>query len=493
MEQEKPSQGDTLFKKGIECLSHDHRQAADLFEMSACRGNMKGQYWIGFLYARGQGVPQNKRRSLKWLSKSAEQGYGPAQFTLGCMYLEDSMAEKAIEFFKQAAEQNYAVAQYNLGYLYLMGEVVQQDNEEAYVWLSAALAICNPENLSGFVRFGKRDLAKTDPSIIEKTLSALEIEMTDYELKQAKKELDKFFEKQNISPIEIDTEYDPLNEAKQGNADAQYHLGSQYDKGEGVEQDCGKAAEWYRKAAEQGHVDAQIKLVVQYHKMAVEGFAPAQHSLGLTYANGEGVEQDYTKAVEWYSRSAEQGNSVSENNLGLLYCEGKGVEKDCEKGVELLSRAAEQGHASSQVNLGNMYQEGINVEQDYAKAAEWYHKAAEQGQADAQLRLSGMYAKGLSVEQNFMKAAKWCLKAAKQGRPLALFNLGVMYVHGYGVEKNFPAAYALMLITAKEGDEDARERANEIKETLTAEQVMAGQKIAREWEQIIEANKQKNQ
>ncbi len=40
--------------------------------------------------------------------------------------------------------------------------------------------------------------------------------------------------------------------AEQGHADAQYFLGHCYHNGKGVEQDDVKAAEWWRKAADQG-------------------------------------------------------------------------------------------------------------------------------------------------------------------------------------------------------------------------------------------------
>ena len=71
-------------------------------------------------------------------------------------------------------------------------------------------------------------------------------------------------------------------------AEGYYQLGQKYRLGEGVKQDYARAAEWYRKAAEQGH-------------------AAAQGHLGVMYASGEGVKQDYAQAVEWYRKSAEQG------------------------------------------------------------------------------------------------------------------------------------------------------------------------------------------
>jgi TPR repeat protein len=56
-------------------------------------------------------------------------------------------------------------------------------------------------------------------------------------------------------------ENDPMTEAaEQGDAEAQFNLGSRYIFGMGVAQDKVKAAEWYRKAAEQGHEAAQKKL-----------------------------------------------------------------------------------------------------------------------------------------------------------------------------------------------------------------------------------------
>ena len=50
----------------------------------------------------------------------------------------------------------------------------------------------------------------------------------------------------------------------QGNADAQHNLGVIHHKGQGVAQDIQKAAQWYQKAADQGHADAQ-QMLMQMH------------------------------------------------------------------------------------------------------------------------------------------------------------------------------------------------------------------------------------
>ena len=97
--------------------------------------------------------------------------------------------------------------------------------------------------------------------------------------------------------------------AEQGDAAAQSNLGVSYAKGLGVPQDYAEAMKWFRKAAEQGN-------------------APAQYNLGGSYKNGLGVPQDYKEAVKWYRKAAEQGFSQAQYNLGVSYAMGTGVPQD---------------------------------------------------------------------------------------------------------------------------------------------------------------------
>ena len=166
--------------------------------------------------------------------------------------------------------------------------------------------------------------------------------------------------------------------------------------------------------------------------------------------------------------------------------------KNYKKAAPLLRKSAEQGHADAQYNLGFLYRKGEGVKQDYKQAAEWYRKAADQGNANAQSNLGFLYGEGKGVKQDYKQAAEWYRKAAEQGHAVALNNLAIMYGQGHGVKQDFPTTYALFLLSVKEGNEGARKLTDEAKKVLTTEQVMAGQKIAREWEQRIEKNKQNN-
>jgi len=52
----------------------------------AARGDPSAQTYLGYLYAKGRGVPQDYGQAVLWLSRAAEQGAPAAQFLLGLMY-----------------------------------------------------------------------------------------------------------------------------------------------------------------------------------------------------------------------------------------------------------------------------------------------------------------------------------------------------------------------------------------------------------------------
>jgi TPR repeat protein len=53
--------------------------------------------------------------------------------------------------------------------------------------------------------------------------------------------------------------------------------------------------------------------------LAEQGNAKAQFNLGVMYAKGLGVSQDYKEAAKWFRKSAEQGHENAQYNLGLIY------------------------------------------------------------------------------------------------------------------------------------------------------------------------------
>jgi TPR repeat protein len=87
--------------------------------------------------------------------------------------------------------------------------------------------------------------------------------------------------------------------ADQGNADAQFSLGSMYYSGQGVKKDDTETLRWWRKAAAQGE-------------------AHAQYDLGLMYARGEGMPQDYVRAHMWFNLAAANGNAAAVSSRDVV-------------------------------------------------------------------------------------------------------------------------------------------------------------------------------
>jgi uncharacterized protein len=103
--------------------------------------------------------------------------------------------------------------------------------------------------------------------------------------------------------------------AEQGDVHAQLWLGAFYEQGRyGFERDYFKAFKWLSMAAKQGQPDAQV-------------------ALGQKYENGEGVPQDYGMAAYWYRKAADHtlnlgGAGVGANSLVQLYQDGHGTSQD---------------------------------------------------------------------------------------------------------------------------------------------------------------------
>ena len=82
-----------------------------------------------------------------------------------------------------------------------------------------------------------------------------------------------------------------------------------------------------------------------YRVRAEQGSAEAQYQLGLSYAGGRGVSQDYSEAVRWYRRAAEQGDARALDSLAYMFYRGLGVPQDHAEAARWYRRAADQGDA----------------------------------------------------------------------------------------------------------------------------------------------------
>lgn len=106
------------FNDGVVALmSGEHDKALSIFvPLAETANHAYAQYFVGRMYAVGQGVEKNSETAAKWYRKASELGV--------------------------------ADAQYRLGELYQSGDGVPRDMEAAYSWYSVAAHLGNPKAIA---------------------------------------------------------------------------------------------------------------------------------------------------------------------------------------------------------------------------------------------------------------------------------------------------------------------------------------------------------
>jgi len=119
--------------------------------------------------------------------------------------------------------------------------------------------------------------------------------------------------------------------AAKGDADAQFNLGQAYKLGRGVPQDLKQAEAWYKKAADQGHLQAndnyglilfqnnrRSEALPYLQASAQRGEPRAQYVLGTGHFNGDFVEKDWIKAYALMTRASAQQLPQATSNLAQM-------------------------------------------------------------------------------------------------------------------------------------------------------------------------------
>ena len=429
----------------------DAAAGVEWLRKAAEQGHAEAQDLLGLAYFCGHGVPMDKAAAAGWQRKAAEQGNASAQFQLALAYFEgdgvpvDKVA--GVVWLRQAAEQGHTHAQRRLGQAYHEGTVAPVDETAALEWWRKA-------------EMSLRDAREQDED-------AREQDEDDGLL---------------------------VEEAEHGDEVAQYRMGLVLYYGDGAPVDKAAALGWWRKAAEQGHKEAQCFLdhYTEPIQTATED-AEAHFYRGLAYRDGSGVERDDALALKWLRKAAEthvdaqvelghmlyvgdgvakcraessrwyakarEGGSQDALMLGRVYFNGDGVQRDVEEAVKWYAKAAEQGSMHAQYYMGAAYYNGDGVPVDKAAAVIFFRKAAEQGHMEAQCRMGSTYNNsgyGLPIDK--AAAVEWWHKAAMQGHEDAQYRMGVAYFYGSGVQVSRAAAVEWWHKAAEQGHADAQYR-----------------------------------
>lgn len=124
--------------------------------------------------------------------------------------------------------------------------------------------------------------------------------------------------------------------------------------------------------------------VAEWRPLAIAGDADAQFNLGQAYKLGRGVPADLVQAEAWYRRAAKQGHLQAEDNLGLvLFTANRRADA-----MPFILASAARGEPRAQYVLGTAHFNGDLAAQDWPRAYALTKRASDAGLGIASARLA---------------------------------------------------------------------------------------------------------
>jgi TPR repeat protein len=247
--------------------------------LAADQRSPEGQNYLGVCYAVGRGVRQDDAEAFRWYRRAAEQGLSSAQQNLGFCYSYGRGVspdhDEAFKWFAKAAEQGDLESQVQLGIAYTGGLGVPKDQARALVWLRKAAAQGSTRAIS---------FLNDSNSLIATTSGAQGAAQVEYHIRVGTNSVI-----EHIRPSPGINVKSAIDEAENGNRDAQFELGTAYVHGHGLARDYVEGAKWLRRAIERGHTEACLQL-------------------SFLYRDGLGVTKDEGEALKWRREAAERGS-----------------------------------------------------------------------------------------------------------------------------------------------------------------------------------------
>ena len=288
------------------------------------------QVWYFAPSGRAEVTIDGASRSVPEWRGQAEAGDKVAQYVLGDLYRRGvgvtADAPLSFEWLHKAAKQGEPRAELELGLLYRTGYGVERDDSESVRWLELAAKHGQGEAAYdlGYILENGAQISTKDPQWAQLTATAA-----------MPKELQVRGERKVLvrNPVEAAQWYRMA--AERGHIGAMLSLGNMYRDGRGVEKNGREAMRLFEAAA----------AGIETNKTdPIPGVAAI--NLAVAYEKGEIVAQDYSTAARWAEEALVSPalpplmQIAAAGLLAELYAEGRGVTRDDEKARRLQVRAA---------------------------------------------------------------------------------------------------------------------------------------------------------
>jgi len=122
-------------------------EAVRYYRLAADQGYAPAQVSLGIRYRNGEGVAADDAEANRLFNLAAEQGNAAGQYQVGLAYANARGVQqdftRAIEMMQLAAEQLYVPAMYTLGVAYRSGQGLTVSAIESFRWFLTAQVIAN--------------------------------------------------------------------------------------------------------------------------------------------------------------------------------------------------------------------------------------------------------------------------------------------------------------------------------------------------------------
>ncbi|MCD7871726.1 MAG: sel1 repeat family protein [Clostridiales bacterium] len=317
----------------------------------AARKNYSDAYSkLGYYFEEGIACEKDYDKAFYWYYKGVEDENPMVQDALGALHEKNKNnhfhESQAYYYYNLAYNQNYTPAIYHLGHCY-------EEGIGTCVNLDRALSLYKEAAEKGYSKAMYRYACllknKDEKLSIHYLLEATIKFDFDAMIDAAKifEEGNDFIEKDEKRAymfIDVAATYFK-------NAQANYILGTYYEKGIGCSRNYDKAFQSFWDASALGCVEAT-------------------NHLGYCYEKGIGTETNLEVAFQYYRRGADAGYPESLYNLGRMYRYNKYPECNYDIALDLFQQAYDAYYNPAAYEIGLLYEEGLGVEKNMNEAFE---------------------------------------------------------------------------------------------------------------------------
>jgi TPR repeat protein len=247
-----------------------------------------------------------------------------------------------------------------------------------------------------------------------------------------------------------------ISESRHHVVNVRLHLGNRGYNGDGVDQDYSEAARLFHEAIKQNQYGAPTDLgfmyldgigvskdLVEAEKLFRQGLDQYEtHGAGYDHrpafglatlfdVGGDDFARDPVVAAKWYEQAGTRGSTMAWIRLGMMYADGEGVPQDFfEAGKRFRWVVQNFGYVEAYGLSGDFFEKmgrygwatksaPHNTEEVIDQAIRWYQKAAAQGNAEGHFEAAKLYLEN----EDRVKAMQQFIWAAEKGSREALSYL----------------------------------------------------------------------